>query len=210
MCTIPQTMSLPVVVIVHGNQESNALATVLWDNAFAEAVSWPCSIWNQKKWFYWTHQTEILKCLCLLFHDNFWRFINLFPSVENQSTYEKCSIFQNLFTNLAHNFHLNWRRACQGLVLTVSFSFFIVTFININFLLCISHVTIIWVKYWRWQDHIRFDTKSTIIKLALTWVWMWCDQCCVAPLSKAFGWYEQLCVQILVDGCFFANLWYTR
>jgi signal transducer and activator of transcription 5B len=29
-------MSLPVVVIVHGNQEPQALATITWDNAFAE------------------------------------------------------------------------------------------------------------------------------------------------------------------------------
>ncbi|XP_063422808.1 signal transducer and activator of transcription 5B-like isoform X1 [Mytilus trossulus] len=32
------TLSLPVVVTVHGNQECNALATVLWDNQFAEPV----------------------------------------------------------------------------------------------------------------------------------------------------------------------------
>uniref|UniRef100_A0A0B7B2F6 STAT transcription factor protein interaction domain-containing protein n=2 Tax=Arion vulgaris TaxID=1028688 RepID=A0A0B7B2F6_9EUPU len=30
------TLSLPVVVTVHGNQECNASATVLWDNGFAE------------------------------------------------------------------------------------------------------------------------------------------------------------------------------
>lgn len=30
------TLSLPVVVIVHGNQEPHAWATVSWDNAFAE------------------------------------------------------------------------------------------------------------------------------------------------------------------------------
>ena len=35
----PQTLSLPVVVIVHGSQDHNATATVLWDNAFAEPVS---------------------------------------------------------------------------------------------------------------------------------------------------------------------------
>ena len=34
-----QTLSLPVVVIVHGSQDNNATATVLWDNAFAESVS---------------------------------------------------------------------------------------------------------------------------------------------------------------------------
>jgi len=33
-----QTLSLPVVVIVHGNQEANAAASILWDNAFAEQV----------------------------------------------------------------------------------------------------------------------------------------------------------------------------
>ena len=31
-----RTLSLPVVVIVHGNQEANATASILWDNAFAE------------------------------------------------------------------------------------------------------------------------------------------------------------------------------
>lgn len=30
------TFSLPVVVIVHGNQESQALSTIVWDNGFAE------------------------------------------------------------------------------------------------------------------------------------------------------------------------------
>lgn len=38
-CFLFQTLSLPVVVTVHGNQECNALATVLWDNAFALPVS---------------------------------------------------------------------------------------------------------------------------------------------------------------------------
>lgn len=42
LCHCPscwQTLSLPVVVIVHGSQDNNATATVLWDNAFAEPVS---------------------------------------------------------------------------------------------------------------------------------------------------------------------------
>lgn len=30
------TLSLPVVVIVHGNQEPHAWATITWDNAFSE------------------------------------------------------------------------------------------------------------------------------------------------------------------------------
>ena len=34
-----QTLSLPVVVIVHGSQDHNSTSTVFWDNAFAEPVS---------------------------------------------------------------------------------------------------------------------------------------------------------------------------
>ena len=34
-----QTLSLPVVVISHGKQEANAAATIFWDNAFSEEVS---------------------------------------------------------------------------------------------------------------------------------------------------------------------------
>ncbi|XP_072847322.2 signal transducer and activator of transcription 6 isoform X2 [Pogona vitticeps] len=55
-----QALSLPIVVIVHGNQDSNAKATILWDNGFAttnripfmvaERVSWGdmCETLNQK------------------------------------------------------------------------------------------------------------------------------------------------------------------
>ena len=36
---ISQVMSLPVAVTVHGNQHSDAAATILWDNAFAKKVN---------------------------------------------------------------------------------------------------------------------------------------------------------------------------
>jgi hypothetical protein len=35
----PQTLSLPVVVIVHGNQDCNGQATIVWDNQFCDPVS---------------------------------------------------------------------------------------------------------------------------------------------------------------------------
>ncbi|XP_023221755.1 signal transducer and activator of transcription 5B-like [Centruroides sculpturatus] len=41
------TLSLPVVVIVHGNQEPHAWATVTWDNAFAEPVYRNTSTFHQ-------------------------------------------------------------------------------------------------------------------------------------------------------------------
>lgn len=46
--TLPQTLSLPVVVIVHGSQDNNATATVLWDNAFAEPVGVATSDWSKR------------------------------------------------------------------------------------------------------------------------------------------------------------------
>merc|ERR1712018_394743 len=42
--------SLPVVVIVHGNQEPQALATVTWDNAFAEWGRRPFAVPDKVTW----------------------------------------------------------------------------------------------------------------------------------------------------------------
>ena len=45
-----RTLSLPVVVIVHGNQEANAAASILWDNAFAETGRIPFQIPDKIPW----------------------------------------------------------------------------------------------------------------------------------------------------------------
>ncbi|KAK2713763.1 signal transducer and activator of transcription 5B-like isoform X2 [Artemia franciscana] len=44
------TLSLPVVVIVHGNQEPHAWATVTWDNAFAEPGRIPFVVPDRVPW----------------------------------------------------------------------------------------------------------------------------------------------------------------
>ena len=44
------TLSTPVVVIVHGNQEPQALATVTWDNAFAETIRMPFVVTDKVTW----------------------------------------------------------------------------------------------------------------------------------------------------------------
>jgi signal transducer and activator of transcription 5B len=44
------TLSLPAVVTVHGNQECNALATILWDNAFAEPGRLPFQVPEKVPW----------------------------------------------------------------------------------------------------------------------------------------------------------------
>lgn len=45
-----RTLSLPVVVIVHGNQEANAAASILWDNAFAEQGRIPFQVPDKVPW----------------------------------------------------------------------------------------------------------------------------------------------------------------
>ncbi|XP_046658831.1 signal transducer and activator of transcription 5B [Homalodisca vitripennis] len=44
------TLSLPVVVIVHGNQEPHAWATVTWDNAFSEPGRVPFAVPEKVSW----------------------------------------------------------------------------------------------------------------------------------------------------------------
>ncbi|CAM4658497.1 unnamed protein product [Lepidochelys olivacea] len=45
-----QALSLPIVVIVHGNQDNNAKATVLWDNAFSELERVPFVVAERVPW----------------------------------------------------------------------------------------------------------------------------------------------------------------
>ncbi|XP_056418492.1 signal transducer and activator of transcription 6 [Hyla sarda] len=47
---IIQALSLPVVVIVHGNQDNNAKATILWDNAFSEIGRRPFYVHEKVPW----------------------------------------------------------------------------------------------------------------------------------------------------------------
>ncbi|CAG9825338.1 unnamed protein product [Phaedon cochleariae] len=44
------TLSLPVVVIVHGNQDPHAVATVTWDNAFSESGRVPFAVPDRVPW----------------------------------------------------------------------------------------------------------------------------------------------------------------
>uniref|UniRef100_A0A665VTD7 Signal transducer and activator of transcription n=1 Tax=Echeneis naucrates TaxID=173247 RepID=A0A665VTD7_ECHNA len=45
-----QTISLPVVVIVHGSQDNNALATIIWDCAFSEPDRLPFVVPERVPW----------------------------------------------------------------------------------------------------------------------------------------------------------------
>lgn len=43
-------MSVPIVVIVHGNQEPQSWATITWDNEFAEENRIPFTVVDQVPW----------------------------------------------------------------------------------------------------------------------------------------------------------------
>ena len=66
------TLSTPVVVIVHGNQEPQALATVTWDNAFAESMRMPFVVTDKVTWGQVSKKPSVrakikhglLKCVC--------------------------------------------------------------------------------------------------------------------------------------------------
>ncbi|XP_069762495.1 signal transducer and activator of transcription 5B-like isoform X1 [Narcine bancroftii] len=45
-----QALSLPIVVIVHGSQDNNATATILWDNAFSEIDRLPFHVPDRVSW----------------------------------------------------------------------------------------------------------------------------------------------------------------
>ncbi|XP_067880735.1 signal transducer and activator of transcription 5B-like isoform X2 [Heterodontus francisci] len=45
-----QAISLPIVVIVHGSQDNNATATILWDNAFSEIERLPFHVPDRVSW----------------------------------------------------------------------------------------------------------------------------------------------------------------
>lgn len=44
------SISSPIVVIVHGNQESQSWATITWDNAYADATRMPFQVPESMKW----------------------------------------------------------------------------------------------------------------------------------------------------------------
>eukprot|EP00095_Tigriopus_kingsejongensis_P006372 maker-scaffold42_size484952-snap-gene-3.26 protein:Tk06372 transcript:maker-scaffold42_size484952-snap-gene-3.26-mRNA-1 annotation:"signal transducer and activator of transcription 5b" len=57
--------SLPVVVIVHGNQEPHAWATILWDNAFAEWGRQPFLVPDKVPWSQLANSLNVkFKALC--------------------------------------------------------------------------------------------------------------------------------------------------
>jgi len=110
------TLSLPVVVIVHGNQEPQALATITWDNAFAEWGRPPFRVPDKVSWakmaealnMKWTSQCGTNRSLT---NDNIY--------------YLACKAFRNphLHRDDFKNLTISWSQFCRESLPDRTFTF---------------------------------------------------------------------------------------
>lgn len=94
------TLSLPVVVIVHGNQEPHAWATVTWDNAFAEPGRIPFAVPEKVPW------TSVADTLSLKFRAATGR-----PLTEENIRFLAEKAFRGTYTD--PNQLLTWAQFCK-------------------------------------------------------------------------------------------------
>jgi signal transducer and activator of transcription 5B len=92
------TLSLPVVVIVHGNQEPHAWATVTWDNAFGEPGRMPFQVPERVSWF------RVAQALNVKFKSMTGRAIN-----EDGMRF----LAEKAFRTPNHGEHLSWSQFCK-------------------------------------------------------------------------------------------------
>ncbi|XP_014484889.1 PREDICTED: signal transducer and activator of transcription 5B isoform X2 [Dinoponera quadriceps] len=98
------TLSLPVVVIVHGNQEPHAWATVTWDNAFAEPGRVPFAVPDKVPW------PQVAEALNVKFHSATGRSL----TEENQRFLaEKAFRGSNSNGQDYSNMLLSWAQFCK-------------------------------------------------------------------------------------------------
>ncbi|XP_076027986.1 signal transducer and activator of transcription 6 [Genypterus blacodes] len=79
-----QMISLPVVVIVHGSQDNNALATIIWDCAFAEPDRIPFVVTERVSW----------RLMCLTLNS---KFTSEVVTHHNLDQYNKHFLAQKIF-----------------------------------------------------------------------------------------------------------------
>ncbi|KAK9728257.1 STAT protein, protein interaction domain [Popillia japonica] len=104
------TLSLPVVVIVHGNQEPHAWATVTWDNAFSEPGRVPFTVPDKVPWH------KVADTLSLKFRSATGR-----PLTEENLLFLADKAFRGTFTDA--NQHLSWAQFCKEPLSERNFTF---------------------------------------------------------------------------------------
>lgn len=105
------TLSLPVVVIVHGNQEPHAWATVTWDNAFSDAGRVPFSVPDKVLW------SNVAETLSLKFRAATGR-----PLTEDNLRFLADKAFRGNY-NEASNPMLSWAQFCKEPLSERNFTF---------------------------------------------------------------------------------------
>ncbi|XP_026271411.1 signal transducer and activator of transcription 5B isoform X3 [Frankliniella occidentalis] len=106
------TLSLPVVVIVHGNQEPHAWATVTWDNAFAEPGRVPFAVPDKVPW------CQVAEALNMKF-----RYATGRPLTEENLRFLAEKAFRNPNMTDFQNQMLTWSQFCKEPLQERSFTF---------------------------------------------------------------------------------------
>jgi len=131
------TLSLPVVVIVHGNQEPQALATVTWDNAFAEWGRRPFVVPDKVTW------GRVGEALNMK-----WKAACGAPLTDQNLHYLACKAFRN--NNLPqsmdeiNNLVLSWPLFCKEALPDRNFTFW--EWFHRILLLTQQHLSKLWQK----------------------------------------------------------------
>ncbi|XP_045471331.1 signal transducer and activator of transcription 5B isoform X3 [Harmonia axyridis] len=105
------TLSLPVVVIVHGNQEPHAWATVTWDNAFSEAGRVPFAVPDKVQW------NKVAETLSLKFRAATGR-----PLTEDNLRFLAEKAFRGSYSE-SQNPMLTWAQFCKEPLSERNFTF---------------------------------------------------------------------------------------
>merc|ERR1712062_628533 len=146
------TFSLPVVVIVHGNQEPQALATVVWDNGFAEWGRRPFYVPDKMGW------AEAGKALNMK-----WTAACGSPLTEDNLYYLACKAFRN--NNIPkipeeyNNLMLTWSLFCKETLPDRTFTFWEWFY---RLLLLTSHNM---SRLWKEGFIMGFVTKQAVEKM---------------------------------------------
>ncbi|KRT82459.1 hypothetical protein AMK59_3814 [Oryctes borbonicus] len=104
------TLSLPVVVIVHGNQEPHAWATVTWDNAFSEPGRVPFTVPDKVAWH------KVADTLSLKFRSATGR-----PLSEENLVFLADKAFRGTYTDPSQP--LSWAQFCKEPLSERNFTF---------------------------------------------------------------------------------------
>uniref|UniRef100_A0A9I3BWZ5 Signal transducer and activator of transcription n=1 Tax=Anopheles culicifacies TaxID=139723 RepID=A0A9I3BWZ5_9DIPT len=107
------TISLPVVVIVHGNQEPQSWATITWDNAFADVNRVPFQVPDKVIW------NQLAEALNMKFHASTGRSL----TAENMHFLCEKAFKTNLPFPVPNDLTIMWSQFCKEPIPDRSFTF---------------------------------------------------------------------------------------